>query len=241
MNSSKGVQLDTLWSMKPYGQYCPVAQALELIGDRWTLLVVRELLSGSVRFGDILRGVPRMPRSMLARRLMQLENDGMLRRRPGKAGSEYVLTDSGAALEDVIVALGSWSRRFAYRQLKDEEIDAGLLMWNIQRGIDPGKAPQELVLVRLDFQDPRIGVERYWLKIHAGEGELCLSNPGLQETLVVQTNARVLTEIWLGQRDFRKAITSREVVIDGPKKLASEFPSWFLLNHFVQLERGHVP
>jgi len=222
--------------MKPYHQYCPVAQALELVGDRWVLLVVRELLCGAHRFNDILRGVPRMPRSMLARRLEQLEETGLVEKNDHSNGPEYSLTDAGGALEEVLASLGLWARNHAHRQLREEEIDAGLLMWNIQRRIDETRAPEGDTLVRFDFLHRRRGVERYWLKIKRGVGELCPKNPGMEESLVIHTDARTLTEVWLGHREFGAAIDKRDIVIEGPTKLASTFPSWFLLNEFVELE-----
>lgn len=226
----------TLARMKPYHQYCPVAQALELVGDRWALLVVRELLCGARRFSDILRGVPRMPRSMLARRLEQLEDSGLVRKRDRSTGPEYALTDAGRALEEVLASLGLWARHHAHRRLRDEELDAGLLMWNVQRRIDEAHAPEDNTLVRFDFFGGRQGVERYWLKIQERVGELCLKNPGMEEALVVQTDARTLTEVWLGHRDFGTAIAKGDIAVDGPREIASSFPSWFLLNEFVELE-----
>ncbi|HSN81455.1 MAG TPA: helix-turn-helix domain-containing protein [Polyangiales bacterium] len=222
--------------MKPYHQYCPVAQALELVGDRWALLVVRELLCGAHHFNDILRGVPRMPRSMLARRLEQLEATGLIEKNDHSKGSEYSLTEAGRALEEVLASLGLWARSHAHRQLREEEIDAGLLMWNVQRRIDGTRVPKGEMLVRFDFLHKRRGVERYWLKIKRGVGELCLKNPGMEESLVIHTDPRTFTEVWLGHREFGAAIEDGDIVIDGPTKLASSFPTWFLLNEFVELE-----
>lgn len=223
--------------MERYNQYCPVAQALDLVGDRWTLLVVREVLLGSCRFNDILRGIPRLPRSTLARRLQQLETHGLVEQRRGTAGPEYVPTEAGAALEDVLVALGLWSREHAHRSLRDEEIDAGLLMWNVQRGIAADRAPTEPTMIRFELTNPQRGIERYWLKLADGVGELCLTNPGMEEALVVHASARLFTEVWLGHRGFREAIVSGDIVVEGPQRLVDGFPSWFTLNHFAQLDQ----
>src|SRR5687768_12116533 len=109
--------------MKSYGQFCPVAQALEVVGDRWTLLVIRELLSGSRRFGEILNGVRRIPRSVLAGRLEHLEHVGLVQRTLGAQGNEYEPTEAARALEPVVLGLGLWSRRWAHRNIREDELD----------------------------------------------------------------------------------------------------------------------
>ncbi|HEY6077663.1 MAG TPA: helix-turn-helix domain-containing protein [Polyangiaceae bacterium] len=223
--------------MKSYGQFCPVAQALEVVGDRWTLLVIRELLSGSRRFGEILNGMRRMPRSLLVTRLEQLESAGLLLRVTGPHGNEYEPTEAARALEQVVLGLGSWSRRWAHRKLRDDELDPTLLLWDMQRRIDTQAAPAALVVVRFDFEDPKRGVLRYWLKIDHGRGDVCTTNPGLDEALVVTTTQRALIEIWMGERDFAEAMASGEVAIQGNADLARGLPSWFRLNIFVEMER----
>ena len=95
--------------MSGYGQICPLAQALEVLGERWTLLVVRELLCGSHRFSEIQRGVPLMSRSVLAQRLRSLADAGVLERR----GEGYWLTEAGDELRPIVIACGNWGKRWA--------------------------------------------------------------------------------------------------------------------------------
>lgn len=225
--------------MKPYGQFCPVAQALEVIGERWTLLVVRELLSGSRRFGEILRGLPRMPRSMLSRRLFDLREAGLLERIEGSDGSvEYELTDAGWALEEVVFGLGLWARQHVAQGLAERDLDARLLMWDMQRRIDPETAPEGLVVLRFDLSGAQKGYGRFWLKIRDGEGDLCLRHPGHEETLLIRTDVRTMTEVWMGHRAFAGAIRRGAIQVRGPRKLARQVPRWFKLNTFVELEQA---
>jgi DNA-binding HxlR family transcriptional regulator len=224
--------------MKSHGQFCPVAQALEVVGDRWTLLVVRELLSGSHRFSEILHGNPRIPRSMLAQRLKQLEDTGLVDRFDEGTGVRYELTEAGAALEGVVLGLGLWSRRWAHRRLREEELDATLLLWDMRRRVDHVAVPKERILVRFDFSDGPRGDRRLWLKIENGEADVCLTHPGFEETLVVRTSRRNLAEVWMGHRRFDEAVRSNAVMIEGPGKLARAFPRWFQLNVFVELEES---
>jgi DNA-binding HxlR family transcriptional regulator len=223
--------------MKSYGQFCPVAQALDVIGDRWTLLVIRELLSGSRRFGEILNGMRKIPRSVLADRLEHLERAGLVRRSEGQQGHEYDPTDAARALEGVVMGLGLWSRRWAHREIRDDELDPSLLLWDMQRRIDADVAPASLVVVRFDFRDSQRGFVRYWLKVDHGRGEVCVKNPGLDESLVVETTPRTLIEVWMGHRAFSAAIRAGDVTVEGPRELARAFPKWFRLNVFTELDR----
>jgi DNA-binding HxlR family transcriptional regulator len=224
--------------MKSYGQFCPVAQALEVVGDRWTLLIIRELISGSRRFGEILNGVQKIPRSLLASRLEQLERAGMLCRKEGTHGHEYEPTEAALALERVVLGLGIWSRRWAHRAIRDDELDPTLLLWDMQRRLNTSTTPAALVVVRFDFLDKKRGVLRYWLKIDHGRGEVCTKHPGLDENLIVSTTLRVLIEVWMGHRDFATAIHGGEISIEGAAALARAMPTWFRLNTFVEMERS---
>lgn len=227
--------------MKSYGQFCPVAQALDVVGDRWTLLVIRELLSGSRRYGEILNGVRRIPRSVLAQRLEYLEAAGLICRTVGAHGNEYQPTDAARALEEIVLGLGLWSRRWAHRSIRDDELDPTLVLWDMQRRIDERKAPGGLVVVRFDLAQDKRETLRYWLKIDQGRGELCMKHPGVPETLVVQTTPRVLIEVWMGHQDFRTVVGSGQLTIEGPTALARGLPTWFRLNVFVELDRSSRP
>jgi DNA-binding HxlR family transcriptional regulator len=221
--------------MGAYGAFCPVAQALDLVGERWTLLVIRELLSGSRRFGEILNGLPHLSRSVLAARLDQLECNGLVRHVDAPGGKEYVPTPAAVALEPIVLGLGSWSRQWAHRAIRDDELDPTLLLWDMQRRIDAHKTPPRLVCVRIDFRDGK-GYQRYWLKIEGAEGEVCVKHPGIEEALVVSTTLRALTEVWMGHRTFAAVQRAGELSIEGPAGLARAFPTWFRLNVFVQLD-----
>ena len=116
-----------------YGQFCTVARGAEVLCERWTPLVIRELLCGSKRFNDLRRGVPRMSTSLLAQRLQRLEQFGIVRRTAAGKVWEYSLTAAGEELRPIVMALGHWGARWIGSRLRDDELDAGLLMWDIRR------------------------------------------------------------------------------------------------------------
>lgn len=214
--------------MKSYGQFCPVAKAAEVVAERWTPLVLRELFSGSVRFNDLRRGVPLMSPTLLSRRLKELEQAGVVRRARGAGrGAEYHLTESGRALWPVIEQLGAWGRRWALSEITSRDLDAGLLMWDLRRCTVVERLPPGRTVVKFEFTGTTSGKRLWWLVIEDGEVELCLLDPGFEVDLHVRTALRTLTEVWLGRRSCADAVRSGAIALTGPVRLARAFPGWF--------------
>ena len=233
--------------MRSYGQFCPVARGAEVFAERWTPLVLRELLCGSRRFADLHRGVPLMSRALLAQRLRQLEDAGIVQSTPKTRGRgyEYALTPAGEELRPVIEDLGGWGQRWARSQLGREDLDPGLLMWDIHRRVNVDRLPERRAVVRFDFR----GVPRasrcpttWWLILQRPEVDLCLKDPGFEVDLVVHADVAALTRVWMG--DVRLADMMRQGLIrlDGPPSFARAFPSWLTLSVFAGVERvGAAP
>ena len=220
--------------MSEYNQFCPVAQALEVLGERWTLLVVRELLCGSHRFSDLQRGVPLMSRSVLAQRLRSLCDAGVTEHRP----DGYFLTEAGEELRPIVVACGTWGKRWAERRVTDADVDVGLLMWDIRRRIELRAIPSHEVVVQLEFRGAPRGKGRFWLHFKRDDVELCLTRPARGTDLVVRTSPRTMAAIWLGDVSFASAVQSGDLVIEGPRSLARAFPGWLQLSMFAPIERA---
>ena len=220
--------------VRSYGQFCPVAVASELLTQRWTPLVLRELLSGSTRFNQLRRGVPLMSPSLLAARLRALEEAGVITRREGEGGrqSEYRLTQAGEELRPVIEQIGVWGRRWIQRGIKDEELDPALLMWDMQRRINIEALPARRVVVRFEFTDVERKFSLWWLVLEAGQAEVCLADPGFPTDLWVTTTVRLMAEIWMGEVEFRRAL-GPDLVIAGPRSLARSLPDWLQLSVFA--------
>lgn len=216
-----------------YGQFCPVAQALEIIGERWTLLVIRELLEGSRRFSDLQRGVPLMSRSMLTQRLASLCDAGVIERTDGG----YRLTSAGEELRPIVIECGKWGTRRARRTLKNADVDVGLLMWDIRRRIDVSRIPERSLLVEMTFRGAPRGKDRFFLQLKSPRIELCLTNPGHPVDLRVNTSPRTMAEVWLGDVSFAAAVSRGEIRIEGPGKLIRSFPSWLQLSRFAGVPR----
>ena len=219
--------------MKTYGQFCPIAQALEILAERWTLLVVRELLMGSTRFSELQRGVPLMSRTLLSQRLRSLQDVGIVTRRESTTGPVYALTEAGEQLREILEGIGHWGKRFAYRELQEEKLDPKFLMWDMQRGLHREKLPKNRTVILFRFSDARKGERRFWLCVSTDVVDVCYTNPGFEVDLTVDTDVRTLTEVWVGKRALRQCIRERSIQLDGARELKQAFPDWLALSMFA--------
>jgi DNA-binding HxlR family transcriptional regulator len=208
--------------MAGYGQFCSVARAQELLGGRWTLLVVRELLGGSRRFGDIRRGIPRISRTMLSERLQALVLAGAVLRSDGAHGPEYALTDAGKELAGLVTALGSWGQRWLERRPADEDLDLEPVLVDMQRRVRFEALPEHPVVLRFEIR----GCKRCFMLLKTNEASLCTQNPGFPEPLSVRGPLSALVAWWRGDASFIEA-QRMGLAIDGPKALSRAFPGWF--------------
>ncbi len=221
--------------MIDYGQFCTVARGAEVIGQRWTPLVVRELLCGSTRFNEIHRGVPRMSRSLLTERLRTLEEVGVLRRVTTPAGVEYQLTTAGEELRPIIMALGHWGARWIGSRLKRDQLDAGFLMWDIRRFILVDECPRgRRLVIHFRFTDAPSGERLWWLVVEDGEVDLCREDPGDDVTLIVESTLRTLTEVWTGDRQAEEATRSRAIRVVGAHPDAGDLWRWLGRSVFAE-------
>lgn len=227
---------------KGYGQFCPIARAAEVLAERWTPLVVRELLMGSVRFNDLQRGVPRMSSALLSRRLKELEYLSILERRPAAPGRgwEYHLTQSGRELLPVLEQMGNWAQHWMRQDLlADENLDPDLLMWDIRRRVLAGGAPdRNRRVVCFEFAGVPANRRRYWLLFERGSVDLCIRNPGFEIDLYVSCPLRTMVGIWLGHDSIRKALREERLTLDGAPREAKAFASWFSLSLFAEAGRN---
>jgi len=228
--------------MRGYGQFCPVAKAAEIVAERWTPLVLRELLCGSRRFGDLHRGLPLMSRALLAKRLAELEDAGIVRSMPRRQGRgrEYHLTAAGEELRPVIDRLGEWGQRWARAQIGSGDLDAGLLMWDIHRRLDLDALPPTRVVIRFDFRGAPAAMRcprTWWLVLDRPEIDLCLKDPGFPVDGVVTADLRALTRVWMGDVPLAEALRAGSIRLDGPPPFVRAFPTWLRLSGFAGVER----
>lgn len=218
-----------IWTMKSYGEYCPIAMGSEAIGDRWTPLVLRELIAGSERFSEIHRGVPRMSRTLLAQRLKQLERLGVVERR---AGPTYHLTASGEDLEDVVMGIGDWAKRWLFGDPAKEHLDGSHLVWRVRQRIVTENLPEGRTVVRFDFPDALRG-KRIWLLLHRAGPSVCERDEGFEVDVRVVADITEFMRIWAGRSTWAEAMAAGTLTIEGPRPLVRAFPSWFALSPYA--------
>ncbi len=212
--------------MKSYGQFCSMARALDLLGERWTLLIVRELLCGSRRFGEIQRGIPRISRTMLAARVRELADADVVERLDGDGGPEYRLTPAGRELAAVVRGLGTWGQRWLPRELRTGELDARALLWDVHRRVRRGALPEKPLVVRIQLTDVRGSAASHYLLLRRSEVSLCTVNPGFPEELCLHATRRTLIGWWRGDLTFRQALDAG-LVLEGRREWVRAFPGWF--------------
>jgi DNA-binding HxlR family transcriptional regulator len=197
---------------------------MELLDERWTLLVVRELLAGSTHFNDLRRGVPKMSPALLSKRLKSLTRAGVVERAEIDGRATYSLTECGKELVDVVEALGAWGVRWI-GELGEEDLDPHLLMWDVRRTIPIENWPRARTTVafRLDGVAPK--ASRWWLVVSEGDADVCDFDPGHEVAATVETSLRTLTRIWRGDVEWSRALLDGSVKVSGHADVRRSIPS----------------
>jgi len=221
--------------MKGYGQFCPVAKGAEVFAERWTPLVLRELLCGSTHFSDLHRGVPLMSRSLLSLRLKQLEQIGVVERKHGPQGPQYHLTQAGREFAPIVRQLGEWGQRWFRSRYVRDELDVTLLMWDMRRCIKVDAFPAGRTCVQFDFSDLPASKRTWWLVSDGEEVDLCPADPGFEVGLYVATDLRTMTRVFMGDLALKSAIASSQIELDGPRELRQRFERWLGMSGFAHI------
>ncbi len=215
--------------MKSYGQFCPIAKAAELFCERWTALILRDLVLGSTRFSELQRGVPLMSPTLLSRRLKQLEAEGVVERRPAATGrgSTYHLTPAGAEFAPLIEALGVWGQRWSRRELAAGEMDIGLLIWGLERSVDANAFEGRRAVVQIGFTDQPPGKTNWWFLNQDGACELCISDPGFGIDLHLACTLADMIYIYRGDLPLSRAVASDRLEVTGTAAMRKRLAAWF--------------
>ena len=226
--------------MPDYGRFCPVSLASDVLADRWTLLIVRELVLGNTRFNDIARGLPGISRTLLAQRLRHLERKGVIERWPSPSGRghEYHLTPAGKDLEGVVVAVGRWAVEWLLDEAQPHEVEPVQLTWWMHRRMDDERLPEERVVVQFDYTAPER--RSVWIVIDRGEASVCVQHPGFEPDLVVTTTTPALAEVFQGYATWADAVSRGAIRVEGPPRLARALPRWFAWSPFADVTRAKL-
>ena len=219
-----------------YGQFCPVAMAAEVVCSRWTPLILREMLCGSVRFNDLRRGVPRMSPTLLSKRLKELEQAGVIETKAtGQAGIvEYHLTQAGQELRPIVMSLGIWGQRWVETQLSLKNLDPSLLMWDMRRSLDLSPMPPRRCAIQFHYPELPEARRNFWLVIDNRVVDMCLVDPGYEVDLFVECSLRTMTAIWMGLTNVQAELDAGRLELSGDKTLVHSMQQWLGLSPFAK-------
>jgi FAD/FMN-containing dehydrogenase/DNA-binding HxlR family transcriptional regulator len=221
--------------MAGYGQYCPIARASEILGERWTTIIVRNLLLGCHTFNEIAEGAPGINRSLLSERLKKLERYGVISRQPNSRGrgSLYRLTQAGHELDQVCDALGTWGMRWL--EVRRDHTDPRVVLWGLCKGLARVELPDRRMVVRFDLRDQPRDSRAFWLLVQRPEPEVCYHHPGYEEDVVVTTETPVLAAWHMGRISLEEGVRRGAVRVEGPPRLRRLLSSWGGLDPFSRV------
>lgn len=219
-----------------YGQFCPVAKATEIIGEKWTLLIIRELLMGGSRFNELQRGLSLISPTILSKRLDTLAGYGLVVKKkiPGQKGYEYFPTDSCKELLPVIRSLGDWGMRWARDNLSEKDYDVELLMLYLKRSIVPDRLIGNETVIRFHFTDINT-YQDWWLVARGEELDLCVNDPGRDVDVYFTSSVKTLADIWMGDSTYKKAMNEGALKVVGDKMLTRNITAWMSNSLFADL------
>jgi DNA-binding HxlR family transcriptional regulator len=217
-----------------YGQYCPISRALEVLGERWSLLIVRDLVTGATRFNELARGNPGLSRSLLSKRLRQLERAGIV----DHLGDEYLLSAAGRDLEPIVMGLGAWGARWQFGEPRAEELDPELLMWWVHDRLDLSGLPDRRMVLEFEFTDVR---RRFWIVRDAHGPSVCTSDPGYEVDVTVVSQLTTMYQVWLGRVELRSTMRSGQIEMRGAPALVRRMPEVLELSPVADLVAAALP
>jgi DNA-binding HxlR family transcriptional regulator len=220
-----------------YHQFCPVAKAMELLDERWTMLVLRELLSGSRHFNALRRGLPTMSPTLLSKRLQQLVRAGLLSRTEDAGAVAYELTPAGLELKPVVEAIGAWGVRWI-GDLGEADLDPQLLLWDLHRNVDRTQVPPGRTVISFRFPDLPAKRRSWWVVLTPEAIDVCDFDPGYEVAGGVTGRLRDLVLVWRGDLEWPRALRSGTVSVDGTEAVRRQIPIWFAPSRFAAVPRA---
>ncbi len=201
-----------------FGQYCPVTRAVEVLGERWSFMIVRDMLCGFTRFNDLARGLPGLSRTLLSKRLRQLERAGIV----DHIDDQYLLTLAGEELRPIVFGLGEWGAKWQFGDPRANELDPQLLMWWVHRRLDFSFLPDRRWVLEFRFSDIK---DRFWILKDAAGPSVCMSDPGFGVDAVVQSDLNTMYQVWLGRLGLHNALRNGSVELVGAPAVVRRLPS----------------
>lgn len=226
--------------MFDYEEFCPISKTAMILGERWTIQIIREMHFGASHFSDFNDYLPRLSPSLLKTRLQTLEDNGVIfrKRLKGKKGYEYLLTPSGKALLPVILEMGKWGVQHSYDTLRAEELDAKMLVRDIAVYLDQSQLPDGNCILRFNFRDLDDNPSWY-IRIQNGNPEICSGVPDMDIEIFISTTLEVMTKVWMGSIKMRTALEDGRLRVEGNPIYTRNISRWLRLSQFAKYNPGY--
>ncbi len=222
--------------MEKYCQFCPVAKAAEILCEKWVILVLRELMMGSTRFGQLRCGLPKISPSVLSRRLKTLEEQGVILRskKPKSNGYEYHLTESGEELRPIVLGFGRWGHKWAKNKINNDDLDAGFLLWDMRRRLNVEYFQDKRMVIHIEFSEQSSCDRYWWMVINNNEIDLRFEDTGHEPDITIITSVATMTSIWLGYDKLETMISNGRMKIFGSKQHINNVSQWMGRSLFAE-------
>lgn len=224
-----------------YNQFCPISKAMEVLGEKWTLLIIRELLLGSTRFNELQRGLCLISPTVLTKRLAYLEETGLIIRKriPGQRGYEYFPTESCKELFPVLEQIGVWGMRWVQDRMTDDDYDLELLMLYLERSIQPDQLVGRETVIKFNFTDAKEFPE-WWCVVTGDQVEVCTLDPGKDVDIYFTLTVPLMCQLWMQQKSYRQAVADGSLTLVGPKTLTSNVEKWLKPGTFAGIPPANL-
>ena len=210
-----------------FGQFCPIAKATEIIGEKWMILILREVLMGSTRFNELQRGLSMISPAVLSKRLSSAVDYGLILKKklPGQKGYEYLPTKAAKELLPIFIELGNWGMRWTREHLTENDFDVDFLLLYLQRSIQPENLPGKETTIRFSFTDLEHR-PNWWILVRNDEVDVCTIDPGRDVDVYFTCSAKCMSDIWMGETSYKKEVANKNLKLVGPRVLTRNVTDW---------------
>jgi len=224
------------------GSLCPSMASADLLGDKWTLLILRELFLGTTRFSRFQRALPRMSPSILSKRLKMLEAADIIIRRSAPIGqvTEYKLTRSGRELGPIVESMAVWGLRWRSRSIVAQDCDVGGFMWDFHRTLRTQSLPDGETVILVQITD-RTELDTWWMIANGDVVDLCTKDPGHEVDVYITASLEHLIALWMGDVGVQAATDAKTIFLDGPRHLVNSAQDWISQSPLVDVRPAKHP
>ena len=218
-----------------FDQFCPITKETEILGEKWTILILREMLMGSSRFNELQRGLSMISPAVLTKRLNTLSDYGLIIKNKihGQKDHEYLPSNAARELLPIFVDIGNLGMKWTRNHLTDNDFDVDFLMLYLQRSIRTEMLPGKKTIIRFHFTELK-KQPYWWILVKGNSIDVCVLDPGKEPDVYFTSSVKVLSDIWMGVNTYRKAIRNGDLKAVSRSDLTKNITTWMSNCMFAQ-------